>query len=85
MGPGSAFAIYLLIWTVTLFVVLPFGVRTHDEEGEEKVSGQADSAPVRPMIIRKLLWNTVLAAIVFGLLWANYEFGWIGVEDLPSW
>ena len=84
MGLGSAFAIYLLIWTVTLFIVLPFGVRTVEEEGAEPTPGQADSAPVRPMMLKKLLWNSVVAAAVFALFLLNYRFGWIEVTDLPS-
>ena len=84
MGIGSALAIYLLIWTVTLFAVLPFGVRTSDEEGGDKVRGQADSAPVRPLLLKKLLWNSVVAAAIFAALYANYRFGWIGVQDLPA-
>ncbi|MBZ6378718.1 hypothetical protein B5C34_11445 [Pacificimonas flava] len=82
MGLGSALAIYLLIWTVTLFLVLPFGVRTAEEEGEDQIPGQADSAPVRPLIFKKLLWNTLLSAAIFALLYANFHFGWVDIERL---
>lgn len=41
----SIVAIYALFWVVSAFVLLPFGVRTHDEMGIEKTPGQADSAP----------------------------------------
>ena len=41
----SALAIYVLFWVGAFFVVLPFGVRTHEEAGVEPVPGQADSAP----------------------------------------
>ena len=83
MGIGSALSIYLLVWVVTLFAVLPFGVRTPDEVGAEKVKGQADSAPVRPQMLKKLAWTTIVSAIIFGLFVANYEMGWIGIEDFP--
>ncbi|MBV7256689.1 DUF1467 family protein [Pacificimonas sp. WHA3] len=85
MGIGSAFAVYLLIWMVTLFVVLPFGVRTPSDEGRDAVTGHADSAPIRPMLAKKLLWNSVLSAIIFGLLWLNYKLGWITPDMLPSY
>ena len=45
MSWTSIAAIYLLFWVITAFVVMPFGVRTSDELGIEKVRGQADSAP----------------------------------------
>ena len=78
-------AIYLLFWTLTLFDVLPFGVRTTEEDGSEPVPGQASSAPSNPMIGKKLLWTTLISGVLFGLFMANYEFGWIVVDDVPFW
>ena len=46
MQVTSILAIYFLFWVMSAFVMLPFGVRTADEAGVEKVPGQADSAPV---------------------------------------
>ena len=82
MRLGSAIAVYLLFWTVTLFVVLPLGVRTHEEAGVERVPGQADSAPHAPMLLRKMLLTTLLSAVVFALFYGNYVHGWIGFDDV---
>jgi predicted secreted protein len=62
--------------------VLPFGVRTHEEAGVERIPGQADSAPANFRPGRIALRATMLAAILFGLFYANYVNGWIGPEDL---
>lgn len=77
MGWGSILAIYLLIWTVTLFAVLPFGVRTSEEAGEDKVKGQADSAPVRPMLAKKVLWTTLISAVLMAGVWWLSEAGYL--------
>jgi predicted secreted protein len=78
----SVLAIYVLIWVMTAFVSLPFGVQTYDEAGVEKVPGQADSAPANfrpgPLLIR----STIIAAVITGLYVANYLNGWIGVDDI---
>ena len=85
MKLSSAIAIYLLFWTVTLFVTLPLGVRTHEEAGVERVPGQADSAPHTPMLVRKVLLTTLLASMMFALFYANYAYGWLGLDDVvPS-
>jgi predicted secreted protein len=47
MQLSSAIAIYFLFLAMSAFLVLPFGVRTHEEVGAERVPGQADSAPAR--------------------------------------
>lgn len=85
MKPQSALAIYLLFWTITLFAVLPFGVRTADEAGQERAPGEATSAPVNPMIGRKLAWTTLISAILFGVFAANYHYGWVELDDVPFW
>ena len=78
----SILAIYALFWVLSAFLVMPFGIRTHDEAGIDKIRGQADSAPAefRPGLIVKRA--TVLALVLFGLFYANYVNGWIGPKDL---
>jgi predicted secreted protein len=85
MQPVSVAAIYLLFWVLTLFAVLPFGVSTSDEAGEKSVDGQADSAPVNPKLGRKLIWTTIISAVLFGVFWLNYAYEWVRVEDVPGW
>lgn len=82
----SIIAIFVLFWVMAAFLVLPFGVRTHDEAGVEKIPGQADSAPVTFSPARVAKRATVLAVILFGLFYANYTYGWITMDmfDLYS-
>lgn len=78
----SILAIYFLFWVMTAFVMLPFGIRTHDEVGEAKVPGQADSAPANFRPGRLLLRATLISAALTALYIANYMRGWITVEEL---
>jgi predicted secreted protein len=78
----SVLAIYFLIFCLSAFLLLPFGVRTHEEVGAERVPGQADSAPYRFDLPRHLARAAVVAALLTALYVANYEFGWITVDDL---
>lgn len=78
----SIVAIYSLFWVLSAFLVMPFGVRTHEEEGVDKIPGQADSAPVEFRPGRIALRATILAAVLFGAFYANYMYGWIKAEDL---
>jgi predicted secreted protein len=78
----SILAIYILFWTISLFVVLPFGVRTSEEAGEEKLPGQADSAPHRFDLGRAALRATIVSAVVFALFYANYLNGWVTISML---
>jgi len=82
MKPGSMLAIYFLFWVASAFLLLPFGVRTDEEVGSEKIPGQADSAPHRFDVKRHMLRATLLATVLFAIYLANWHFGWITREDL---
>jgi predicted secreted protein len=78
----SMLAIFVLFWTISLFVVLPFGVRTAEEMGLERQPGHAESAPHSFSFARAALRATIVAALAFGLFYANYVFGWLTASDL---
>lgn len=78
----SIIAVYFLFWIMTAFLMLPFGVRTADDVGAEKVPGQAESAPVNFRPGRLAMRATVIAALVTVLWVLNYERGWVTVEDI---
>ena len=78
----SILAIYVLFWVVSAFVMLPFGVKTHDELGIDKVPGQADSAPGNFRPGRVASRATILAGVLTAAFVLNYENGWIEAEDL---
>lgn len=78
----SAIAIYFLLWIFSAFVVMPFGLRTHADEGTTPEVGHADSAPVNFRPGRIALRTTILAAILFVLFYLNYENGWVTMDDL---
>ena len=82
MQVTSIIAIYFLIWVMTAFIMLPFGIRTADEAGEETVPGQAESAPVNFRPGRILIRATIVSAVLTSLFVLNYEFGWIGADDI---
>ena len=78
----SILAIYLLFFAGSTFILLPFGVRTTEELGEERIPGQAESAPHRFDLARHLLKAAILAAVLFALSYVNWVYGWITAEDL---
>ena len=78
----SIIAIYFLFWVMSAMLVLPFGVRTHQEEGVAMIPGQATSAPVRFEPRKVAFRATVLSVLLFGLYYLNYVQGWITINDI---
>ena len=77
-------AIYLTIWWVTLFVVLPLGVRSYWEEGRPVPGGGDPSSPVNPNLKRKFITTTWVSAILFAILWAVLRFNLVHLPSFPS-
>ncbi|MGO9388713.1 DUF1467 family protein [Rhodoblastus sp.] len=63
-----ALAVFFTAWWVCLFVVLPFGVRNHQEEAENLPKGADPGAPVAPMLAKKAVATTLLAGLVYALI-----------------
>ena len=80
---STALAIYFVLWWVTLFLTLPFGVRSQHEEGEG-APGTDPGAPIMARMGYKLIWTTVISGIIFGIgMWA-YRAGYLSIERLSK-
>ena len=73
MSLATALAIYFIIWWVVLFAVLPWGVRSQHESGSI-VPGSDPGAPSIPKLKQKLVWTTIVAAVVFALWTMGYSY-----------
>ena len=78
---STAFAIYFVMWWVVLFLTLPFGVRSQHEDGEG-APGTDPGAPVASRMGRKMIWTTVISAIIFAIASLAYNAGLLNVERL---
>lgn len=76
----NAVLIYILIWWVTLFAVLPLGVRGQAEENDV-VPGSEPGAPVKSNIARKFLITTVVSLFIFGIVYLMIVNDVLGVTE----
>ena len=82
MSIATAIAIYFVIWWVVLFAVLPWGVRSQHESNGAIAPGTDPGAPTIPRLARKLVWTTIVAAIVFAFWYVVYAYRLITIDDL---
>lgn len=75
--------LYIMIWWITLFAVLPFGVRTQGEAGDT-VHGTPESAPEKPRLLRTVFINTIVASLTFAFVWYALENDWLGLKVPPG-
>lgn len=74
MGPISGVVVYLIIWWLVLFIVLPFGVQTQHESGEGIEPGTPESAPAKSGIWLKFAITTAIAAVCWGVFFIIMKY-----------
>lgn len=78
----SAFAVYFVIWWLTLFAVLPIGLRTQAED-QSVTPGTVASAPSRFRGGRIFLLTTFVSALIYGAWIAGEAIFGFSMKDLP--
>jgi predicted secreted protein len=78
-----AVSMYLVIWWIVLFVMLPISVRTSEEAGEKLSPGNAESAPHLPHLLPKMVATTVVSSLVFAALYAIIALHVITLDQIP--
>ncbi|MBT5571261.1 MAG: DUF1467 family protein [Alphaproteobacteria bacterium] len=80
MNPVTATVVFIIIWWIMLFMVLPWGVsRTENPE-----AGHDPGAPARPMLVRKLLITTGITIVLFGILYGVIDAEILSLQDLSA-
>ena len=65
LGIVTLAAIYVVVWWVVLFAVLPWGAQSHHEAGLDLKDGGDPGAPVVHDLKRKVITTTWVAAVVW--------------------
>lgn len=84
MNPFSAAVVFAVVWFLTLFVVLPIGLRTQDEAGDVE-PGTPASAPSGAIMRRKFLIVTAVAVAIWAAICSVILWGGITIRDLDVW
>ena len=72
----SGLVVYILLWWWVFLMSLPFGVRPSAEIEQ----GHATSAPAKPMLWRKMAASTLIAAVLFAVVYVVIRSGVISFQ-----
>ena len=65
MNIVGGIVLYVILWWVVFFTLLPVGVQSDEEAGEETLPGTVSSAPVKHNLGKKALAATGIAVLVW--------------------
>ena len=77
MGWLTGIVVYILVWWVTLFAILPLWVTPSEPDD---VGGPA-GAPQNPMLARKLALTTAVAAVIWLAVYIVTSAPWFSFRE----
>ena len=78
----SLVAVFFLIWWLMLFISLPFGLRTQDDDGNV-ILGTTSSAPHGPHMLRAVIRTTLLSIAVFAIYYVVTRVLGYSIDEIP--
>ena len=77
MGITGSIIVYVMIWWIIFFSVLPIGIQSNKEVFREKIDGIDPGAPKNPKIGKKFLTTTLITTIIFAVIYYLVEFNFL--------
>ena len=81
MGITGSIIVYVLIWWIIFFSVLPVGVQSNKEKFKERIEGMDPGAPINPKIGKKFLITTIITSIIFIVIYYLVKFDLLNLRE----
>ena len=69
METTGAVIVYICIWWIVFFSVLPIGIKSQSIEFKDDFQGNDPGAPKNPRIGKKFLITTLITSIIFAVIY----------------
>ena len=81
MGITGSIIVYVLIWWMIFFSVLPVGIQSNKEKYKERIEGIDQGAPNNPKIGKKFLITTIITSIIFIVIYYLVKFNLLNLRE----
>ena len=81
MGITGSIIIYVLIWWMIFFSILPVGIKSKKEKYKERIEGIDPGAPNNPKIGKKFLITTIITSIIFVVIYYLVKFNLLNLRE----
>ena len=80
MGITGSIIVYVMIWWIIFFSLLPVGIQSNKEVFKEKIGGMDPGAPKNPKIRKKFLITTLITTIIFAVIYYLVEIDFLNLR-----
>ena len=81
MSLTGSLIIYVLIWWIVFFALLPIDV---NREKKQNIIGIDAGAPENPKIIKKFVYSTLITSIIFIFIFLLVKYEYLNIRNLIS-
>ena len=81
MGITGSIIVYVLIWWIIFFSVLPIGIQSNKEKFNERIGGMDPGAPKNPKIGKKFLITTIITSIIFIVIYYLVKLNLLNLRE----
>ena len=82
MGITGSIIVYVCIWWVVFFAMLPIGVKSNPPQIDKKLEGFDSGAPKNPEIGKKFLFTTLITSIIFMGIYYMVSINYLNLREI---
>ena len=71
--------IYIIIWWIVFFAILPIDVERHKSI---KIEGEDPGSPENPKMLKKFIYCTVITTVLFTLIYLLMKFEYLNLRNI---
>ncbi len=79
MSITGSIVIYVIIWWIVFFSLLPLDV---NREKKEIIRGSDSGAPENPKILKKFIYSTLITSIIFIFIYMLVKYEYLNIRNL---
>ena len=74
--------IYIIIWWIVFFAILPIDV---NREKPNKIEGEDPGSPENPKMLKKFIYTTGITTIIFLIIYLLMKFEYLNLRNLITY
>ena len=81
MSPTGLAIIYIIIWWIVFFAILPIDV---ERKKLIKIDGEDPGSPENPKMLKKFIYCTGISTILFVMIYLLMKFEYLNLRNIIS-
>ena len=79
MSPTGLAIIYIIIWWIVFFVILPIDV---ERKKSVKIEGEDPGSPENPKMLKKFFYCTGITTVIFSIIYLLIIFEYLNLRNI---